>query len=101
QDLGFGHQGAHDLHQSPLTSAELAGVLIGQIDQSKPRQQIPGASDVRLLLLAPPALAEEQDAELLAALIRGRHQQVLKDSEAPELAGDLVRADQPAVSAAM
>ena len=95
QDLRLGHQRAHDLNQSPLSAAEVAGVPIGQRQQAKLLQGRGCPVDRVTLLRAPVALAEHRPAEALALLVGDRGQQVLEHGEALEFAGQLERSHQP------
>src|SRR5205807_6452894 len=68
-------------------------VLLGR--HPEPLEQSPRSLDELALLRAPVSLAEQQRPHLFAALAWRRDEEVLEHSQAPELARELVGANEP------
>src|SRR5450432_2646259 len=95
EHAGLGHERAHDLDQPALATAQVSGVVIGELGQSEPLEDDRGPLNRRRLVTPPVPLPENRAPERITPVRRHRRQQILHNREPLELAGQLKGPDQP------
>src|ERR1700728_4148717 len=94
QHLRLCHQRAHDLDETALAAAEIAGVAVAERAEAEALEHRGCAVAALALLGAPVAATEEGTAEAVAALVGDRRHQGLHHGQPFELARKLERADE-------